>query len=262
MTNVPPSNDDEKSKSALASPDWPSHCYWMYDENGEYIHKYDYGMAEHPDCEFLDGTDYEDMWAQQFFWSADQAAALSFGRSPDEVPYDAHMESMDQSSRFATYFCDLREHIIEAQRDRILPERIPAVMYAQWAQQNGLPFPPELAKQVSSFFADVMAMTNERATSLTADTAVSDTPASTLPQHAKASPRQEKNLKGVIYALAWRHHRLGDLPETGVAANIEKVIDEMGRLNENFGVEGKKQRIADWLRETIELYGRPQKYET
>jgi hypothetical protein len=262
MTNFPPSND-EQSKSALPSPKWPSHDYWMYNENDDFIYEYAHNMNEHPDREFLDGTDYENEWVLQFFWSVDQAAALSFGRSPNEVSYDADMQSMDQSSKFATYFCDLREHIIEAQRDRILPERIPAVMYAQWAQQNGLPFPPELAKQVSSFFADVMAMTNERATSLTADTAVSDTfatPSPPRPNKAKASsPREENNLKGVIYALAWKHHRLGDLPKASVAANIEKVIDELAGHNRNFEIEGKKQRIADWLDDAIVKFGLPQK---
>jgi hypothetical protein len=81
--------------------------YWMYDEYGEYIYKYDYNMLDHPDMEFLERTACDaDFWATKFFWTTDQATALSFGRSPEKTEFDTYMEEMDGSSEFATYFCE------------------------------------------------------------------------------------------------------------------------------------------------------------
>jgi hypothetical protein len=262
MTNFPPWND-EQSKSASPSPDWPSHDYWMYDENGEFIYKYAHTMGDHPDREFLENTDYEEKWAQRFFWSANQAAALSFGRSPDEVTWDAYMESMYESSEFATHLGDLRDRILAAQRDQTLPEAIPPVMYAQWAQLNRLPFPPALAEDVATFFANVMQMTNDRVSSVLADAEKPARPADVESIKAtRSNPRKERNLLGAIYALAWKHHRFGELSTTTVAGRIETIIDQLVPLMSGTKIEASSQTIADWLREAIRDFGDPPKKET
>lgn len=138
--------------------DLPIWNYWMWDDEGEYIYKYDYGMADHPDADFLCGTEWDDHWPRRFFWTAEQAAALSFGRSPDAIPWNderSGVKDMDQSSKFATHFCDLREEIIEAQQKGILPSAIPALMYIQWAEANRAPFPPALAREVEDFHKSI-----------------------------------------------------------------------------------------------------------
>ena len=243
-----PLDDEKQSKLEPLSTDWPAHNYWEYDENGDPLDWEDLCsyLSSHPDCEYLENTDYEEKWVQQFFWSADQAAALSFGRSPDKVQWHEYEESMYGSSDFVTHLGDLGDVILKAQRDRILPEVIPATMYAQWAERNRLPFPPELAKRVTAFFAEVMAMANDRAGSAAGEV-----------KAVRSSPRKERNLLGVIYALAWKHHRLGDLQNAAVAGNIENVINRLVEQKADFKIEAKSQRIAEWLSEAIDQLGPP-----
>lgn len=126
----------------------PKWNYWMWDEAGQYNYKYDHDMSDHPDCEFLERTAWDEEWTRRLFWTANEAAALSFGRSPDKVPWDNDpfgVKVMDGKSEFATYFCELRRQIIEAQEKGILPKAIPALMYIQWAELSNVPFPPTLA---------------------------------------------------------------------------------------------------------------------
>jgi hypothetical protein len=134
--------------------DLPPWNYWMWDDKGEYIYKYDYGMADHPDAEFLWGTEWDEKWVQTFFWTAEQATALSFGRSPDKVTWDDEpfgVKDMEGSSEFASYFCMLRDGILEAQSKGILPSSIPALMYIEWTEKNDIPFPPSLAASIVAY---------------------------------------------------------------------------------------------------------------
>src|SRR5947207_247613 len=119
--------------------DLPRWDYWMWDDEGKYMFKYAYGMADHPDADFLWETEWDEKWVRTLFWTPEQATALAFGRSPDKVPWDDEpfgVKDMDQSSEFATYFHDAREEIIEAQAKGVLPSAIPALMFVQWAEAN------------------------------------------------------------------------------------------------------------------------------
>src|SRR6266850_4510761 len=114
---------------AIELPIWN---YWMWDDEGKYNYKYDYDMSDHPDWEHLQNTGWDKEWTRRLFWTAEQAAALSFGRSPDKVSWDNNpygVKEMDGESEFPTYFCELRRQIIEAQEKGILPKPIPALMY-------------------------------------------------------------------------------------------------------------------------------------
>ena len=110
---------------------WPVWNYWLFDADGEYNERYDDTLSAHPDADFLYGTEAEPEWAHKFFWTVDEAAALSFGRSPNKVPYDKYIEEMDGSSEFATLFCDVREQIEIAQREKGLLSPMPAQAYVE-----------------------------------------------------------------------------------------------------------------------------------
>ena len=138
--------------------DFPIWNYWMWDDKGEYIYKYDHGMEDHPDAEFLWETEWDEKWVRKLFWTAEQATALSFGRSPEKVPWDDDpwgVKEMEGSSEFANNFCHLREEILETQQKGILPSAIPALMYVEWAEANMIPFPPALAAQIASFYKSI-----------------------------------------------------------------------------------------------------------
>jgi hypothetical protein len=142
----------------MMATDWPAWNYWMWDDKGEYIYKYDHAMEDHPDAEFLWQTDYDDKWMRKLFWSPEQATALSFGRSPDKVTWDDEpfgVKDMEGSSEFASHFCMLRDEIIEAQNKGLLPSSIPALMYVEWAETNNVPFPPSLASSVGAFHKQI-----------------------------------------------------------------------------------------------------------
>jgi hypothetical protein len=260
--NRPPTDDEPKPGSPSTS--WPSHNYWMYDERGDFIYKYEFDMIDHPDCEFLENTDYEDKWAKQQAWTVDQAAALSFGRSPDKVPFD-YLNEMDGSSEFATILHDLRDRIQAALHDGSLPIVIPAKAFVEWAIKNDLPFPPGLEEQVKTFAEDATRVEEEDLISEGADflpPALQPQPKQEAANDAPPSnTRKERNLRGLIYALAWKHHRFGDLSAEGVAANIRKVVDHCVEENPNLKIEASSQRIADWLRESVVSFGDPKKYE-
>jgi hypothetical protein len=232
--------------------------YWMYDEHGEYIYKYDYDMSDHPDAEFLEKTDCDaDFWAAKFFWNADQATALSFGRSPDEAEFDTYMEEMDGSSEFPTYFCALRERIVEAQQTKILPDLIPARMFIQWAEGNELPFPPSLAGRIDEIFDKMMAIGQQQQE--VGAGLVNDTANETLRKGGieKVSARKEENVLKIIYALAWKHHRLGERLVTPVAQSIEDVLIELSEHIPDARTGTGHQTIADRLKEAIGILGPP-----
>ena len=134
----------------------------MYDQNGEFIYKHAHTMSDHPDAEFLEDTECDDeAWAQEFYWTPDQATMLSFGRSPEKLPFDKYMDEMEGSSEFVDYCFNLRDLILEAQAEGMLPKKpvIPALLFVQWAEGNRYPFPPGLADKVEAAFA---AVTNVR----------------------------------------------------------------------------------------------------
>ncbi len=192
--------------------------YWMWDENGEYRYKYDHALDDHPDHEFLRDTEWDDRWSQKFFWTAKEAALLSFGRSPTKVSWeDPHfgVEQADCDSEFATHACSVFREIIKAQARQVLPPAIPAKMYVEWALANDMPFPPNLANAVLAHYELVMSQKNQP----TVDKKISDE------TNEKVNPRLEHNYLRVILGLARAKY---GYPKPGVAQKISGVLATEG----------------------------------
>jgi hypothetical protein len=239
--------------------DWPIWNYWMFDDNVDFIFRYDHTMDGHPDAEFLYGTDYEPEWAHRFFWTADEAAALSFGRSPTKVCHDQYMEEMDGSSEFATHFCELRLAIIEAQNAKTLPETIPACMYAEWAQRNNLPFPPALADKVSGWFKRVMSQVEGKRESSSIEAAAPGNESNGERAKETKSLREWRTVLGIIYAMAWKYESLGRHSVSHVAERIEHTLNELRNAEPPIVFEGKFKTVAKRLNEAIVEFGQPPK---
>lgn len=270
---------------------WPVWNYWMYDEAGEYRYELEFGYG-HPDAEFLTDTVWEDEWTYKFFWSVDEAAALSFGRSPSVVRYDQYMREMDGSSEFASYFCRLRETILAAQSAGTLATPIPAKMYIDWTEGCRVPFPPVLAEKVRSNFNKMIVRMNgaetEEASEDSAEASNKGSEPSRSPNLGQTSElthyrtprlparasqpedqpggsdlRQHRTLLGIIYALAWRHHHLGSPRHStfSVATRIASVLDDLRPRLSGAKLEGNEKTIKKYLDEALDHFGDSKEFE-
>jgi hypothetical protein len=258
---------------------WPSWDHWKdlqhieMHEDGSYTVPSNDGIPE-DELEFVDAADYEPEWSRRWWWTADEAAALSFGKSPDALPFDDYMQSMDGSSQFATEFCAVREHILEAQRNKVLYEpKIPTKMFIEWAQAEGISLPPELVEQVTSFYAlvtsDVHRNLIESArlaaspTASQADEAAQlkeaiDPPVETVNHESK---RERNTDLGIIYVLALEHYKLGIRSPSDAGDNITRTIEKWRPKLKGTALEGSTKTIGNRLREAIQHFGQPQKPE-
>jgi hypothetical protein len=208
----------------MADDQFPAWDYWMWDEDGKYIFKYDHDMGDHPDCDLLWETNWTlDMyWTRELFWTAEEAAALSFGRSPDKVPWnDDHwgVKEMEGSSEFANWFVAVREKILEAQKRKALPERIPAIVYVHWAAENNIPFPPALAQQVNEFYGALEA--SEQRAREAENKLWTERSRVSHEAEEKLHSRTENNLLKIILGLAKAKYQY---PAPGAAKRMSDAI--------------------------------------
>lgn len=197
----------------------PRWDYWMWDDESNYIPRYAYDMVDHPDRDFLWQTEWDERWTRQLFLKVEEAVALSFGRSPDKVPWNDDpwgVKEMEGSSEFATFFCDVRQVVVDAQESGALPTPIPALMYIQWAAAKGVPFPPALARAIENFYDVVMHRLMDHLDGGDADVAV---------RPDKANKRKENNLLRLVLAVAMDKYRH---PAPGAAKRIADAIDRQG----------------------------------
>jgi hypothetical protein len=82
-------------------------------------------------------------WARAPYWSAKQCVALATGVDPD------------QSGLLVLYHQDLHDRIVEAQRNRELPELIRPIVFLEWAREHKIDFPDELETAVSTTEVDI-----------------------------------------------------------------------------------------------------------
>jgi hypothetical protein len=90
----------------------------------------------------MGGMDYR-KWARVPYWSAKQCVALVTGVDPD------------QFGVLVLYHLDLHEKVLEAQRNKELPDRIRPIVFLEWAREHQIDFPDELEKAVSTTEVDI-----------------------------------------------------------------------------------------------------------
>ena len=93
-------------------------------------------------------------WARRPYWSADECVALTFGKDPHEVNWEAVQDYLG-SSRFSGYYSVLRERLLTAQGNTELPERIHPFEFFDWARRHEIDFPDELEKAVLKNDVDI-----------------------------------------------------------------------------------------------------------
>lgn len=229
---------------------WPRHDYWMYDEDGNFIHRFALESYDGPNEEWIGSPEYEDAWTRQFFWSAEEAAALSFGRSPSaDVFKNGYPDEMDGSDQFATYYCKLRDHIRDKQEAGELANPMPAKMYVDWALLKGLPMSPSLAGEVTKFFDKV---TQPNPTTISVKEQTTSSEEIDLESIKELiGTRELNNLLGIVYAMFVKYHRLNTSSLSAVATSVTIVLDEV-RKSTYASFEGKDktiERLAKDLKE-------------
>ena len=230
--------------------DLPIWNYWMWDDNGEYIHKYDYGMADHPDADFLWGTEWDQHWPRRLFWTPEEAAALSFGRSPNRVAWNDEpfgVKDMDGSSEFATHFSDLRQAILEAQKKGVLPTSIPALMYVHWAEANKIPFPPTLAEEIEVFHKSITEGAEQytKLQDIIRDQRDEIERLKAEKVDGKIHPRTGNNMLRIILAVATEKY---GYPKPGSANRISDTL-----LHNGFSLD--EETILKYLKQATDLEG-------
>jgi hypothetical protein len=83
-------------------------------------------------------------WARAPYWSAKQCVALATGEDPDRI-----------GVFLVLYHQDLHEKVLEAQRNKELPDRIRPIVFLEWAREHKIDFPDELEKAVSTTEVDI-----------------------------------------------------------------------------------------------------------
>jgi hypothetical protein len=193
------------------------------------------------------GAAQHEGWIRKLFWTAEEAAALSFGRSPDKIIWDEDFgfRGLRGISEFATNYCMVLDFIVEAQSKEILPLVIPTRMYVRWAEANQVPLPPDLAKSVDVFYdalmetTDLTAMLQSRLEQLNKDL-VTFLPKTT----AELNPKLRNSMLRVILGVAKDKYLHPKKP--GTALRISNALLTQG-------IDVGEDTIQKYLKEAEEL---------
>lgn len=129
---------------------FPRWNYWMYDEDRKFI--FDKDSIDRDNDFHNDDMDCDyDLWSGKFYWTVDEATALSFGKDPEKFKWNDEpwgVKALVDDSPFATYFVQLRKVIMADQTVGLLPEFLPPHLYLDWAARRGVDIPHLLDEKV------------------------------------------------------------------------------------------------------------------
>jgi hypothetical protein len=86
-------------------------------------------------------------WSKMAHWTLDEAVALSFGKAPELVHWQAVVKYL-QLSRFAGQYQRRRELAMRAAQWKQLYDPVLPGIFLAWAKRTDLPVPPELIEAV------------------------------------------------------------------------------------------------------------------
>ena len=89
-------------------------------------------------------------WAKMTYWTLDEALALTFGKSPEIVKWDAVKYVDTRISPFAREYARLRELVLRAKNWKQLYDPALPSLFLAWARRNEIEVAPELVKEVEA----------------------------------------------------------------------------------------------------------------
>lgn len=193
-------------------------------------------------------------WCSKFYWTAEQAALISFALDPDRVlnsedllPFDA--DEFDEHVRLCKHINDLMVLISDAQdRGAILRPRFLPGMYVEWATDAGVDFPPFVKSALDAIEA-------ERKTRLTmeppqqSNDISNEEPKSGVFSGIKSQQvRKENNLRKVIRALLIRSNLHKNPDPAPLSRKLEEILEAEAteQSEKNFRLSaGKIRKILE-----------------
>jgi hypothetical protein len=136
-----PSERYRKQLSTLAN----SELKKLY--NAELIDQYLGGDQRQVFNEHDAPADFE-YWSKMTYWTLDEAVALSFGKNPKIISGTGLITTAAYKSPFIEEFNKTKELALRAVKWSKLYDPVMPVLFVTWTKENGIPFPPELAKKV------------------------------------------------------------------------------------------------------------------
>jgi regulator of replication initiation timing len=126
--------------------------FWMYENDDSGWQHSSYGRG------FLEGitADYT-VWAKKPFWSAHEAASLSFCLDPNETEYVVDCEDLPLTNHYAM----LVDIIERAQAANRLSDPIRPREYLAWALQDGVDIPDGLRDEIEKLDTVIDAVVEE-----------------------------------------------------------------------------------------------------
>jgi hypothetical protein len=155
-----------------AMDDHPQWDYWMHENVGdgrllEIDHFYPI-----PDDD-IRNRKYDvnqKRWCRRHFWSADEAALISFARDPDKIPeglisLDEDDPALQEHTTLCKHMSALHDLIVCAQKEqRLEADFFAPDKYIEWANRIGISIPPHVAQEL-----EVVRVERERISKALAD---------------------------------------------------------------------------------------------
>jgi hypothetical protein len=94
-------------------------------------------------------------WSKAAYWRLDEATALSFGRNPAIVNWEA-IKGWVQASPFVAEYARVRDLVIRARDFKQLYEPVPPGFFIAWARRMDIAFPDKLEEQVKVRGGNIM----------------------------------------------------------------------------------------------------------
>lgn len=243
----------------------------MYDEDGNFIFDKDSINRDNDfhnddmDCDY-------DFWSGKFYWTVDEATALSFGKDPEKFKWNDEpwgVKALVDDSTFANYFSELREVILADQATGVLPEVLPPHLYLDWAGRRDVDVPHTLEEKVRSSspflkrFAEyeTLAKQTERLEIENwelkqkiqwLEYRQNSVHTRVVSEEAPISARERNTFLKIILGLAIRHYKWPKPSANAVAGKIEdllKMVSDDLRLKKGASVEVSKQTITEKLKQ-------------
>jgi cell division protein FtsB len=199
----------------------------------------------------MGGIDYR-KWARAPYWSAKQCVALATGEDPDQI-----------GILLVLYHQDLREKVLEAQRNKELPERIRPIVFLAWAREHKIDFPDELEKAVSMNEVDI-AQLEDRYGQLERrhdelrrenqelryerDRLRAAADATPKPPPKEVTPRARSSLLKMVIAMAMAKYGY-DPTKNRNEGTVTDIVDEIHARGMQLGDD----RVLHYLRQAAEL---------
>lgn len=174
-----------------------------------------------------------DFWSKVAYWTLDEAIALSLGKDPQKVKWDG-IKSLIDRSPFIQGYGQRRDLANRAKTAGQIKEPTTPSTFVQWAHENDLSFPQQLAEKVKERMKKT-------------DVTVSTPSAPVKPKANELKTREKETLLKMIGGMAMKGY--GYDPKAAKNQAVTEIADDLAGL----GVPLDADTVRKWLKQAVEL---------